>query len=695
MNFMDILTLNEVDEKDISFNKQFIIYEISSLDWKDNKRYKDLYLNSTLGGPPNQMTYTANKNESSPKWHPDSSLFAFLSDRTGKKQIYFMNPEGGEAWQVTNAEHGVSSFDWNKDGNYLAFLTGKAKDKQIWLKPYPTGKAMKLTKHQNPVESLKWNHQGNKVYFTAPEKFDEVEKERIKKGFDVKITDPTPIPRHLWIIDIESKREKRLTSGDKFTVDSFVISGNDEYIAFIGDSTNRYTTRSDSEVYLLNLRSGKTDRLTKNHVDEESLSFSPDNHWIAFRAPDEFTYMRSQKIYLHPLQGGKTLKLPSDFDLDADISFWSERGDIIFFDVEEGTTKNLYAVSLEEGSEAMKVTEEEAKLSASKDKDTGIILIEYTDPHHPEDLYAADLKTLALKDNWIKLTEANPQVKNLVLADYETIRWKSTDNKTVEGILIFPLNYEKGKQYPLIVQIHGGPASAETLSFSRSQNRYTNVLAAHGYAVFQPNYRGSDGYGEKFRMEISGDYFRQAFDDIMSGVDYLIERGIADPEKLGMSGWSAGGHWSNWTLVSTDRFKAISSGAGAMNWISMYAQTDVQDTREFYFKGRPYDNWDHYVKVSPLTYIKNAKTPTLIHCGEKDPRVPRPQSEELHMALKKLGVPTEFIVYPNMPHGLRRNPRYMLVKMEAELAWFEKWIKGKKEWLDWKKLLNTIEEKNN
>ena len=178
----------------------------------------------------------------------------------------------------------------------------------------------------------------------------------------------------------------------------------------------------------------------------------------------------------------------------------------------------------------------------------------------------------------------------------------------------------------------------------------------------------------------------------MSGVDYLIERGIADPDKLGMMGWSAGGHWSNWTLVSTDRFKAISTGAGAVNWISLYAQTDMQDTREFYFKGQPYDNWDHYVDVSPLKYIKNAKTPTLIHFGENDRRIPRPQGEELHMALKKLGVPTEFIVYPNMPHGLR-NARYQLIKMEAELSWFEKWIKGKEEWLDWKSLLKTIEEK--
>ncbi len=158
-----------------------------------------------------------------------------------------------------------------------------------------------------------------------------------------------------------------------------------------------------------------------------------------------------------------------------------------------------------------------------------------------------------------------------------------------------------------------------------------------------------------------------------------------------MMGWSAGGHWSDWTLTHSDRFKAISTGAGAMNWISMYAQTDIQQNREFYFRGKPWENWDYYVAVSPLRYIKNAKTPTLIHVGEADQRVPKPQSDELFMALKKLGVPVEYIVYPRMPHGLTE-PRYQMVKMVAEYNWFEKWIRGKPGWFDWKPLLAGLDD---
>jgi len=209
-----------------------------------------------------------------------------------------------------------------------------------------------------------------------------------------------------------------------------------------------------------------------------------------------------------------------------------------------------------------------------------------------------------------------------------------------------------------------------------------------------PNYRGSIGYGETFKKEIAGDYFSQQFDDIMSGVDYLIENRIAHPDSMGIMGWSAGGMLSNWALVSTDRFKAISTGAGVVNWISSYPQAPVWT--EFYFKGTPYDNWEHYGEESPLKYIKNAKTPTLIHFGENDRRVSISQGQELYTALKKLGVTTEFIIYPNMGHGIP-NIRYQMVLMQAEFNWFEKWIRGKEGWIDWKKMIKTLkkEEKYN
>jgi dipeptidyl aminopeptidase/acylaminoacyl peptidase len=298
-------------------------------------------------------------------------------------------------------------------------------------------------------------------------------------------------------------------------------------------------------------------------------------------------------------------------------------------------------------------------------------------------------QTVATPAAWVRVSDANPQVAKLALGETGTIRWKAKDGVEIEGLLIMPLGYEKGRRYPLIVQLHGGPAAADMNTFQGRYVTYPHIYAAAGYVVLQPNYRGSTNYGEAFTRQIGGNFLRLSYGDIMSGVDHLIREGIADPERLGMMGWSAGGHLSSWTLTQTDRFKAISTGAGAVNWLSMYAESDVQSVREFYLGGRPYDAWDNFVNESALKFIRHAKTPTLIHVGEADQRVPKPQSDELYMALKKLGVPVEYIVYPGMPHGLTE-PRYQLVKMVSEFNWFEKWLKGKKDWFDWKTLLDTL-----
>jgi dipeptidyl aminopeptidase/acylaminoacyl peptidase len=253
-----------------------------------------------------------------------------------------------------------------------------------------------------------------------------------------------------------------------------------------------------------------------------------------------------------------------------------------------------------------------------------------------------------------------------------------------------PHGYKSGTRYPLIVAIHGGPASADVLGFNGGYG--SQVYAGAGYVVLMPNYRGSTNYGEAHKTGIVGNYFPPGFDDIMTGVDHLIAQGIVDGDKMGALGWSAGGHWSNWILTHTDRFKAISSGAGTSNWISMYAQSDVQRNRQHYLGDKlPYEDFDAYWVQSPLKYIKNAKTPTMIHVVEGDPRVPSPQSVELHMALKKLGVPTELFLYPGASHGIP-DPRNQLVKSVAEMAWMDYYVRGSGKKFAWRDVLKTLEE---
>ncbi len=701
MTFTDVLEMRAVGAGNISPDGKWVVYTVSIPQWKVGKNFTEIFVAASDGlTPPRQMTFTREKNETQPQWARDSRTIGFLSDRdstgtTAVNQLYLMRVDGGEPRKVSDAKEGVNAFAFSKDGKWVAFSEGRADDRQLWLASME-GEAppVQLTKHATGVTTWEWGPQSRRIFFLSPDRVDKDDQRRRTMKFDVRIMDPERVPVHLWSINLSDKAEQRWTSSDAYSVLQFTIADDAAHIAFRSGSNDRHANtldQVDSEIYTLDLNTGQSTRLTNNKVAEGAPRLSPDGKWIAFAAPDEFTFERNEKIYLAPAAGGPLRKLLGDWDHSAGNPAWSADSQSIYFNEGIGVDSHVFSVSVADGKLTQLSGEKGAIAGPGFNRETGLFLLLFTDPEHPNDYYVVKPENLGKKLTWSRVSNSNPQVAQLQLAAYETLHWKSTDGKTVEGILAFPVGYERGKKYPLIVQIHGGPASAYLNTFSGGFGTYINIYAAHGYAVFQPNYRGSANYGEKFRMQIAGDYFRQGFDDIMTGVDFLIAQGIADPAKLGMMGWSAGGHWSDWTLTHTDRFKAISTGAGAVNWISMYAQTDEQATREFYFKGKPWENWDHYVSQSVLKYITNAKTPTLIHVGDADQRVPKPQSDELFMALKKLGVPVEYIVYPGMPHGINE-PRYQMVKMAAEFAWFEKWIGGKPGWLDWKELMATVEE---
>ncbi|MCK4429776.1 MAG: S9 family peptidase [Candidatus Aminicenantes bacterium] len=539
--------------------------------------------------------------------------------------------------------------------------------------PGEGGDAEKLTDHKTPISSYLWSPNSKKIYFIAPDSVDLLDKERKEKGFNVEIKDEIKFPSHLWEIDIETKEEKRLTGGNEYSVLEISISDDGTKIAFFGSPTERYATAFEWDVYLLDLNTNTISRITNNSHYGGNLSFSPDSKWLAFTFPDgEKEISDLRKIYIVPSEGGEVKKLLNNFDYEGWISFWSDDSRDIYFSAGVGVNIHLFKVSID-NNQIEQITNFSGFPFFVKDKDTGTFLVWYFDSENPRDVYYSVPENLADRDKWIRLTDANPQVKDFLLGKYETIRWKSTDDTPVEGLLIKPINYNKDRKYPLIVRIHGGPHDACMNYFSASWGDYVHIYAANDYVVFQPNYRGSTGYGEKFKKEVTP-YFGLSLNDIMTGVDYLIEKGIVHLDSMGVMGWSAGGDYSNSILVSTDRFKAISTGAGTVND----------------------DKMDNYAKESPLKYIKNAKTPTLIHFGEDDQIMPLRHGEVLYMALKKLGVPTEFIVYPNMGHGIW-DMRYQIVKMQAEFNWFEKWIRGKKGWIDWKEMIETLkkEEKNN
>jgi len=710
MTFLDMQQMRQAGSPAPSADGSWMLYTISTPDWQEARRQSDIYLVSLQQGLPStkQMTYTKEKNETSPAWSRDGSFFVFLSNRdapasaSGQSQLYLMRPDGGEARRITDAKDGVSNFQFSKDGRWLVYRAGKSGEEQ--LHRLPVGGITETAPEQltrQPAGIAQWEigPDSRRIWFITPDTVLADEKERREKRFTVDIRNAETPLSSLWVLDLDPIRATRLTNDPSITVAGFTVSPDGKWVGFRGTSSDRYRRNIteqgiNTDLYLLETATGNVERLTNNtEVGENGPSFSSDGRWVAFSAPDDLLKysMKNAKIYIRGVseRGGPWRKLGATFDADVTVGFWSQDGNTIYYNQGIRATNQLMAVDVQQNT-VRQVTDVKASISVNRDRDSGVLLINYSDPKTPPTMFTvASIDQVTNRSAWRQLTDANPQVRGFALGEEEEITWKSKDGRMVGGVLTRPVGWQPGQRYPLIVAIHGGPASADVLGFNGGYG--SQVYAGAGYAVLKPNYRGSTNYGERHRNDIVGNYFPPGFDDIMTGVDHLIAQGIADGSRMGALGWSAGGHWSNWILTHTDRFKAISSGAGTSNWISMYAQSDVQRNRQYYLgNDLPYDNIEAYWNQSPLKYIRNAKTPTMIHVVEGDPRVPSPQSVELHMALKKVGVPTELFMYPGETHGIP-DPRNQLVKAVSEMAWMDYYVRGMGQKFAWRDVLKTLE----
>jgi dipeptidyl aminopeptidase/acylaminoacyl peptidase len=743
MTFLDAQNMRQTSGFDLSPDGKSMLYALSVPDWNQARRQTDLYVVATDRGLPSgrQLTFTKDKNETSPKWSRDGSFIAFLSDRdapaaTGaaaggrggaaaaggnaRNQLFVMRLDGGEAKRVTDGREGVSNFQFTKDGKQIVFTSGRQGDEQIYALNITDlwgdiTRPTQLTRHATGIGAWQFGPDGRKIYFVTPDSIDRDDRLRTEKQFTVRPREPQSSLQSLWVFDLDTRQERQLTNDDHYSVANPTISADGKWIAFHGMSTNRYQRgnleQNDyADLYLLNVASGNVERLTKNDiVSEGSVSFSPDSKMLAFSAPDDFKFEHNEKIYLRPVdQGGAPFKkIGSKIDLDVRVgggrgggagdgtetSFWSAKGDTIYFGTGKRATTQFFAISTETG-DVKQLTDVRGTISVSRDQESGRYLINYADPKSPPSTYTvASLADVGNQAKWVKLTDPNAWVRRDVqLGDEEEITWKSTDGTMIGGVLLKPVGYQPGKKYPLIVAIHGGPAAADMLSFNGGYG--AQVYAGAGYMVLMPNYRASTQYGDKFKTETAGDYFTKGYQDIMTGVDNLIAKGMVDSTQMGALGWSAGGHYSNWIETHTNRFKAISSGAGVANWISMWSQSDTQRLRQWYVGDKMYwetpTEYQNWWKQSPIATVKNAKTPIFIHVVEGDPRVPRPQSEEMHMALSKLGVPNEFWVYPGNTHGIP-DARNQYLKAVAEMAWMDYYVRGSGKKFAWRDVLKSVE----
>jgi dipeptidyl aminopeptidase/acylaminoacyl peptidase len=710
MTFLDVQHMRAAGSPAVSPDGRWLLHTVSFPDWQEASSQTDIFLVAMDRGVTSarQLTFTTGKNETTPTWSRDGSFFVFASNRDApssaqaQNQLYLMRIDGGEARRITNAPHGVSNFAFSRDGRWLVYRSGRADQQQLYrlsVTGIDGASAEQVTRHPTGVGSWEWAPDGRSIYFLAPDESAEEERLRRERRFTVNIQNSETPLQSLWAVDLDPQATRRLAGDAAYSITSFTVSGDGRWIGYNGVSAERYRRNIteqniNADLYLLEVTTGGVERLTENdEVAESGPYFSPDSRQLAFVAPDVMDRysMTNRRVYIRPVgaRGGAFRKLGDSFDGHLSVDFWSEDGRTIYFNEGIRATRQLLALDVDRNI-VRQLTNEQASLSVDRDADSGALLISYQDPSTPMTWFTVDrIDRLGNRAAWRQLTDLNPQVRGFALGRQEEVTWTSSDGKPVGGVLTYPVGYVRGQRYPLIVAIHGGPAAADVLGFNGGYG--SQIYAGAGYAVLMPNYRGSTNYGQQHRYDIVGNYFAPGYEDIMTGVDHLIAGGIVDGERMGALGWSAGGHWSNWILVSTDRFRALSSGAGTSNWISMYAQSDVQRNRQYYLgDALPYQDFDAYWDQSPLKYIERARTPTMIHVVEGDPRVPSAQSIELHMALKKLGVDTELFLYPGSSHGIP-DARNRLVKSVSEMAWMDHYVRGIGEKFRWRDVLNTLE----
>jgi dipeptidyl aminopeptidase/acylaminoacyl peptidase len=379
-------------------------------------------------------------------------------------------------------------------------------------------------------------------------------------------------------------------------------------------------------------------------------------------------------VHLVSPGGGSPRPLAETFDRwgrYSELIGWSADGKRLFYTECRRTQVTLNALPLDGPPQVLSdlagTIGEGVLLNASAGK-LGFT-VESTD--RPVEAYVADV--VAFKP--VRVSQVNETSASS--AKTEAVSWKGPDGWTIEGLLTYPAGYEKGKKYPFLLIIHGGPMGVFTQSYAANPYPYPAAsFAARGYAVLRANPRGSSGYGLKFRHANYGDWGGKDFQDLMAGVDHVIAQGVADPERMGVMGWSYGGFMTSWTITQTQRFKAASVGAGVTNLMSFTGTADIPGFLPDYFKGEYWDKPDAYQKHSAMFRIKGVTTPTLIQHGDKDERVPLSQGEELYNALKRQGCTVQMVVYPRQPHAIQE-PRLLADAMRRNLEWFDRYVKGK------------------
>ncbi len=639
----DLYNLREVRDPQRSPDGKWVAYTVSRAVKDTDKNDSDVWMVSWDGTEDIQLTSSPD-GESSPRWSPDNKYLAFLSSRQGAKggQVWLLNRAGGEAVKLTDVKGGISEYAWSPDSKRLVLVVNEPdpRDPQDDDKKDPEKK-----KTPPPVVIDRYHFKQDVSGYLRGER------------------------THLYLFDIAAKKAETLTPGT-FDDESPAWSPDGSQIAFVSKrGTGDLDRHDNTDVFVIDAKVGAQPRQLTTSLASEGgrrLAWSPDGKQIAYLTGEEAKYFayNQAKLTVIPAAGGQPRRLAESLDRPIDGPVWSADGAAITFLVDDDRSEYPARIPVAGGRVERLVTGPRVVTNLSQGSDGAFAVLASTDTELPE--------VNALENGKLRrLTHQNDTwLSGIVLGTTEEFTSTSKDGTEVHGLLVKPPTYQQGQKYPTLLRIHGGPNGQDEHSFSFERE----LFAANGYVVVAVNYRGSNGRGSAYQKAIFADWGNKEVIDLLGAMDHVQKIGLADPERLGIGGWSYGGILTDYTIATDGRFKAATSGAGSALQLSMYG-VDEYITQYENEIGPPWKSQELWIKISyPFFHADRIKTPTLFMGGERDFNVPLVGGEQMYQALRSLGVDTQLVVYPGQFHSLTV-PSYKVDRLQRYVAWYDKYLK--------------------